>query len=143
SYGFVAERVRRQAASGDTGVNTSLIDVLHHTAHKDALAIGQAVHVHFRGVVQEVIQQHGRVIADLDRFAHVAIQVLLCVHGFHSQNTQNVDWAYHQWVTDLGSRSKHFDFGTSRTVWRLTQTQLGQQLLETLTVFGHVNGFRA
>src|SRR5690606_10694119 len=84
-----------------------------------------------------------RVIADLDRFAHVALQVLLLVHNFHGAATQHIAWAHHQGVANFSSQSNGFAFGTSRTVWRLTQTQLGQQLLETLTVFSHVNGFRA
>ena len=66
------QRVRRQAAGGVARVHAGLLDVFHDAADEDGFTIGQAVHVDFGGVVQEAVQQHRRIVADLDRFAHVA-----------------------------------------------------------------------
>ena len=40
------------------------------------------------GVVQEAVQQHRRIVGDLDRFAHVALEILLLMDDFHGPATE-------------------------------------------------------
>ena len=78
-------------------MHAGLLDVLHHAADEDgAFAVTHAVHIALDGVGQEVVQQHGRVIADLDGFAHVALQVALLMHDFHGTATQHIAGTHDQ-----------------------------------------------
>src|SRR2546427_7847035 len=80
--------VRRQRAGGIARMHASLLDVLHHAADEDgAFAVAHAVHIALDGVGQEVVQQHGRVVADLDGFAHVALQDSLRSDGLHGPSS--------------------------------------------------------
>ena len=124
-------------------MHAGLLDVFHDAADEDGFTIGQAVHVDFGGVVQEAVQQHRRIVADLDRFAHVALQVLLLVHDFHRAAAQHVARAHHQRVADLGGVGQRFVLGAGRAVGRLAQAEFVQQLLEALAVLGHVDGLGA
>ena len=117
-----------------------LLDVLHHATNEgDTSGVTHAVHIALNGVGQEAVQQHGRVVAYLDGFAHVALQVALLVHDFHRAATQHVAGAHHEGIAQSGCLFQGFDFGAGRGVRWLLQTQVVQQLLEALAVFGGVN----
>src|SRR5699024_7122552 len=49
---------RRQHACGVTGVDTGLLDVLHHAAQVQLLAVVEGVHVDLDRLVQEPVHQH-------------------------------------------------------------------------------------
>jgi len=56
-------------------VDAGLFDVLHHAADQHALAIGQAVDVDFNRIIEEMVEQHRGVVADLHGLAHVTLEV--------------------------------------------------------------------
>src|SRR5690606_29705376 len=56
---------------------------------------------------------------------------------------QHIAGAHHQRIADVGGVRHGFGLGARRAVGRLAQTQLVEQLLEALAVFGHVDGFGA
>ena len=121
-------------------MHAGLFNVLHDATNEGfAFRVANAVYVALNGVVQETIEQHGRVVADLHRFAHVALKVALLVHNFHGTTAQHVAGANHQGVTQGSGFFQSFGFGSGCRVGRLTQTQLMQQFLETFTVFSCVN----
>src|SRR3546814_10971093 len=95
--------------------SSDLFDVFHDAADKDGFAIGQAIDVDFGGVVQEAVEQHGPVIADLDRLAHVAYEVLLFVNAFHCAPAQHIAWTPHQRVADLAGITPGIPHGRSET----------------------------
>ena len=81
-------------------MNAGLLDMLHHAADEGgANGVANAVDVAFNRVVQETVQQHRRVVADLDRFAHVALEVALLMHDFHRATAQHIAGANHQRIT--------------------------------------------
>ncbi len=47
------ERDRGDDAGGVAGVHAGLLDVLHHGADVDILAVGDGVHVHLDGILEE------------------------------------------------------------------------------------------
>ena len=124
-------------------MHAGLLDMLHHTADESHLTITQAVHITLNGVVEEPVEQHGRIVAHLDGLAHVALEVALLVHDFHRTATQHVARTHHQRIPQRCSFFQRLGLGTGGGVGRLAQTQLVQQFLETLTVFGCIDHVRA
>ena len=82
-------------------MHAGLLDVFHHAADEDALAIADAIDIDFDRIVQEAVQQHRRLVLYLDRLAHVALQVTLLVHDFHRPPAQHVARAHHQRIADF------------------------------------------
>ena len=121
-------------------MHAGLFNVLHDAANEGfAFRVANAINIALNGVVQETIEQHGRVVADLHRFAHVALKVTLFVNNFHGPAAQHVAGANHQGVTKGSCFFQGFWFCARSGIGRLTQTQLVQQLLKTLAVFCRVN----
>ncbi len=120
-------------------MHAGLLDVLHHAADEGGLAVRDAVDVALDGVVEEAVQQHRGVVRDLDRFAHVALQVALLVHDLHRAPAQHVGGTHHQRVADFGGQGERLGLGARGAVGRLAQVELLQQLLEALAVFGRVD----
>jgi hypothetical protein len=47
-------------------------------------------------VVEEAVEQHRRLLAHLDRLAHVALEVLVAVHDLHRAAAEHVARAHDQ-----------------------------------------------
>ena len=88
-------------------VHARLFDVLHDAADEGApLGVTQTIYVTFDGVVQKTIEQHGGVIGDFDRFAHVAFQVTLLMHDFHGAPAQHVTGAHEHGEAEARGRGE-------------------------------------
>src|SRR5690606_17551599 len=133
---------RRQEPAWLTRLNTGLFDVLHDTANDNLFAVTDGVDIHFHGAIEEVIQQYRRIVRYFYRFGHVTTQRGFVVDDFHRPAAQHIGRAHHQRVTDFGGFHHRFFCGRDGGVHRLLQPQTLDHLLETLTVFGAVNGFR-
>jgi hypothetical protein len=121
-------------------VHAGLLNVLHDAADHHTLAIGEGVNVHFGGIVEEAVEQHRRIIGNLDRLAHVALEILLLVDDFHRPARPARSWD----ARPAGSRFRRPDgprlpacgqYGLGGCF----RAQFEEQLLETLTVFGSIN----
>ena len=129
-------------------MHTRLFDVLHDTANKGAAGVGSctriadAIHITFNGVIQKAVQQHWRVMADLDGLAHVTLQITLLVHDFHGTAAQHIAGAHHERVAEGSRFFKGLRLRASCRVGRLAQAQFMQQFLETLPVLRCVNHVR-
>ena len=124
-------------------MHACLFDVLHDATDEHLLAIGEAIHVDFDRMIQEVIEQYGRIVADLDRLAHVTLKVDLLVHDLHRAPAQHITGAHDERIADILCVGKRLAFRARRAVGRLAQVELGQQLLEALAIFCHVDRFGA
>src|SRR5690606_11182601 len=87
---LLRQGVRGQAAGRVARVDPRLLNVLHDAPDKHHLAVGDAIDIDLGGVVQEVVKQYRRIIADLDGLAHIAFEILLLVHDFHGTSAQYV-----------------------------------------------------
>ena len=134
------QRIRRQRASRVTRVHAGLLDMLHHAADEGlARRVAQAVDIAFDGIVEKAVEQNRRVVADLDRLAHVALEIALLVHDLHRTPAQHIARPHHQRVTEGRRLVDRLGLGASRGVGRLTQAQFVQELLETLAVLGRID----
>ena len=55
-----------------------------------SVAVAQRVDVDLDRVVQEAVEQHRRIVRDLDRLAHVALEIALLVDDLHRAAAQHV-----------------------------------------------------
>ena len=122
-------------------MHAGLFDVFHHAADEDALAVAQAIDIDLDRIVEEAVEQHRRIVGDLDRFAHVAFEVFLFVHDFHRAAAQHIARTHDERITDLVGERERIGFGARGAVGRLAQLQLDQQLLKAFAVFGDVDRF--
>src|SRR5690606_6306265 len=105
---LLAQTVGRQGAGGITGVNTSLLNVLHDTADHNISAVTDGIDIYFDGSIQEVIKQYRAVIGNQHRVTHVAHQFSFVIDDFHGPATQHVRRAHHQRVANLAGRHDAF-----------------------------------
>ena len=120
-------------------MHAGLLDVFHHTADQYPLAVCDAVDIDLDRIIQEAIEQHRAVIGDLDRFAHVALEIALLMDDLHRAPAQHITRSDHQRVADLLGQRQRLGLGARSAVGRLAQVELDQQLLETLAVFGNID----
>ena len=123
-------------------MDASLFDVLHDAADDHFFAIGQGIDVALDGVVQEAVEQHRGIVGNLDRFAHVTLEVLLLMDDFHGAATQHVGRTDDQRIADFGRQTQGVLFSAGGAVGRLLQAEIVQQLLEALAVLGDIDRFR-
>ena len=98
---LVAQRDRRQRAGGVPGVDPGLLDVFHHPAQVQFLAVVQGVHVDFDGVVEEPVHQHGGAVAYLRGPGDVAVQGGVVVDDLHAAPAQHETGAHQHRIADL------------------------------------------
>ena len=102
SISRVAERDRRQRAGRVAGVDAGLLDVLHHAAEEELVAVEDRVDVDLDRVVDEPVDQHRVLGADLGRPVDVALERPVVVHDLHAAAAQHVRRAHQHRVADLG-----------------------------------------
>ncbi len=140
---FGGKRERRQRTGRIARVHARLLDVLHDAADQHMPAVADGVHVHFDGIVEEAVEQHRRVVGDLHRLAHVALEVALLVHDFHGAAAEHVARPHHQRIADFCGKPQCVGLVARGPVGRLPQAQIVQQFLEAFAVLGHVDHVRA
>ena len=124
-------------------MHASLFDMLHDRADHHVLAITDGIDVDFDGAVEEVIQQHRAVIRHLHGITQVTLEFVFLIDDLHGATTEHVRGTDNQRVTDLGRCTDGFVFAAHRGIRWLTQIQALDHVLETLAVFGAVDGLGA
>src|SRR5690606_32217517 len=97
-----AQSDRGQRAGGVTGVDTGFLDVFHHAAEVDLLAVAQGVDVDLDGVFEEPVHQHRVLRVEFGGAGDVALERGLVVDDLHAASAQHVGRAHQHRVADLG-----------------------------------------
>ena len=121
-------------------MHTRIFHVLHQAADTHFVAVAHGVNVHFHGIVEEVIEQHGAVFTHHDGFVHVARQFLGIVHNVHRAAAEHITRTHHDRIADTFGRFQSRFLRMAGGVGRLTQTEFVDELLEALAVLGAING---
>ena len=66
--------MRRQRAGGIAGMDSGLLDVLHHSADEDVFAVGERVNIDLDRVGEIGVDQHRRVAGDDDRRSSCSVR---------------------------------------------------------------------
>ena len=90
----LAQRERRNAASGVARVDARHFDVLQNTAHVNGLSIAQAVQVKLNGIFQEAVKIYGVIGGNFRSLRHVRAQLIGVVDNAHAASAQHETGAY-------------------------------------------------
>ena len=137
-----AQRDRRQRARRVAGVDTGLLDVLHDPAEVEVGAVVEGVDVDLDGVLQEAVDQHRVLGADVGGLGDVGLERGVVVDDLHAAAAEHVGGPDQHRVADrrgdlagLGERRRH-------AVLRGEQAGVGEHAGERAAVLGVVDGLR-
>ena len=139
---MVGERVGRDDAGAVPGVHAGALHMLHDGADDRGLAVGDAIDVDFDGILEESVDEHGPVLAALDRLAHVAGQFGVVVDDGHPPSSKHERGSDKHGIADYlrcGDRLLH---SGDRVVVRLADANAVGQLLEESPVLGRLDVLR-
>src|SRR5699024_5353663 len=139
---LLPQRHRWQRTGGVTGVDTGLLNVLHHAAEVDVLAIAESVDIDLDGGIQEAVDQDRVLVSDLRGARDVVTQAGLVVDDLHAASAEDVGRADQHRVTDIGrdlTGLLEAGGGAEGRGWQLGVTQ---DLAELAAVLGQVDGLR-
>ena len=137
-----AQGDRRQRAGRVAGVDAGLLDVLHHAAQIQFLAVVQGVDVDLDRVVEEPVDQHRVLRAGLGGPAHVSLQRHLVVDDLHAAAAEHVGGPDQHRVADLAGYFPRVGHRLRDAVPRGQQPGRRQHRAELAPVLGQVNGVR-
>ncbi|GAA3072703.1 hypothetical protein GCM10020000_66920 [Streptomyces olivoverticillatus] len=121
-------------------MDAGLLDVLHHAAEVELVAVVERVDVDLDRVVEEAVDEH-RVLGDQARVPlQVAGQGGLVVDDLHAAAAQHVGGADHDRVADLRGDGLGLGEGEGRAVLRRGQPGLGEHPAEGAALLGEVDG---
>ena len=136
------EAVGRQGAGRIARVHTRLLDMLHDGTDHHLLAVTHGVDIHFDSRVEEVVQQHRRIVGGAHRFGKIAQQLALLIDNLHGPPAQHIRGSDDERVFQPLGRGEGLLGAADRHVGRLHQTQFFDHLLEALPVLRLVDGVR-
>src|SRR5699024_5469068 len=139
---LLPQRHRWQRTGGVTGVDTGLLNVLHHAAEVDVLAIAESVDIDLDGGIQEAVDQDRVLVSDLRGARDVVTQAGLVVDDLHATAAEDVGRADQHRVTDVCGDLTGFLEAGGGAESRGWQLGVAQDLAELATVLGQVDGLR-
>ena len=137
---------RRQRAGRVAGVDAGLLDVLHDAAEVELGAVEERVDVDLDRVVEEPVDQHRVLRADLRRArSDVARRsVVVVVDDLHAAAAEHVRRADQHRVADVvGDRRAPRSYVVAMPYLRRRQPGLGQHPAERAALLGQVDRLRA
>ena len=127
-------------------MDSGFLDVLHDSGDDDIVAVGQSVHVDFRGIFQELVDQNRALgigmPANLRRLRDVFLDCFQIVGDHHGPAAEHVAWANQNRQADFRRRGDGLLRGESGATARLRDIQFRQQRAEAAAIFGQVDRFR-
>ncbi len=138
----IAQGIRRKNAGAVPGMDPRLFDMLHDAADDDPLPVGDGIHIHFDGLLQELVDQDRPLGGGHHRLPHVPLQGFLGVNDLHRPPSQDIGGPNHHGVPDFPGYGPGLFEGSSRSILGLDQTQFLDEFLEALPVFGPVDAVR-
>ena len=136
--------IGRQGTGGIAGMDARFFNMFHHAGDMHiAIFIRDAIHIHFNGIDQILINQDRVFAGDFHRFHAKAHELFTVIGDFHRPPAQHVRRPHHNGVADAFSGLGRFFQRAHRAIARLLKAKPLQQLLEAFTVFGDINRLRA
>lgn len=140
---FLRKRHGRDDARGVAGVDACGLHVFHDGSHYGVLAVADAVHVEFGGVFQEAVDEDGLTFANGGSFFHELAQVFFLIDNHHAAATENEARAHKHGVADFLDDGEGLFHVVGDAAFGLLDTDLVNQLLEEIAVFGEIDVFGA
>ncbi len=118
-----------------------LFDMLQNTAHKNAFAITNSIHIQLRGAIEKLIHQKRCFRANAHRLIHIEFKLLLIIDNPHPAATKHIARAHQHRIADLRGDLIDLLTGGSRATGGLKQVVIVDKGGELLPIFGHVDRF--
>ena len=126
-------------AGGVAGVNAGQLNMLHHRRNKGVLAVGEAVGLHFDGIVQKTVDQNRSLRRNINRRRQVLAEHFFVVNHFHRPAAEHEGRSHHQRISDsLGDGQGLFQVDR-HSGFRLRNTKPLHRLPEPVAVLGQVD----
>ncbi len=113
--------------------------MLHHARDPDLVAVGEAVHVHLDGVLEEAVQQHVVAGKALEHVRHVVRDLVFVDRDAHALPAQHVARPHERRVADPLCHGDGFFDRLGHAVVRKRNLQLLEQRGELAAVLGQVH----
>ena len=147
---FFGKRVRRQHHRGVAGMHAGKFDVLQHAADDDGAFVrifemadvGDAIHVHFRGVFEKFVHEHRAFRRSLDGKLHVMRQLRVGINNLHRAAAQHEARAHEHRISQPFGNDERFFRIRGEAVWRLRNVQFVEHRREQLAVLGDFDALR-
>ena len=124
-------------------MDAGFLDMLHDAGDVDGLAVADAVHVHFGGVGEVLVDQDRVLVRGSGDFAHVAVQGGAVVEDFHGAATKDIAGADDDGVADALGDVFGLVWGAGDAVFGLADAEFLEEDGEAFAVFGDVDGVGA
>ncbi len=123
-------------------MDAGLLDVLHHAAQIELLAVVQGVHVDLDRIIEEPVDQHRVARAGLGGPGDVRLQRVVVVDDLHAAAAEHVGGPDQHRVADLRGDRLRLRQRCRRAVTRRGQPGRRQHRAELAPVLGQVDGLR-
>src|SRR5437868_1440365 len=133
------DQVRRKHAGRIAGVDSRVLDVLHHPADDDALSIRDRIYVRLEGILQKAIDQYGFVLRDAGGTLEIVGQRVFVVNDFHGASAKHVRRPYQHRIPNALGRLDRLFQARHRTVLRLPDPERPGNRVEPPTILGDVD----
>ena len=134
--------IRGKDAATVAGVDTRLLDMLHHAADEDILAVTNRVHIEFECILKKPVDQDRVIGGDKHCLRHVLPESVIPIADLHRPPAQHIGGTNENGITDpCRNNERLFQSGRCSVVgtWDL---QIIQQFSEPFPVFGKIDPFR-
>ena len=136
---------RRERARRVAGVDAGLLDVLHHAAEEELLAVEDRVDVDLDRVVEEPVDQHRLALVDQavgDVLLEVGLQRGVVVDDLHAAPAEDVGRAHEHRVADLVGDPLRLGVRRRGAVLGRRQAGVGEDATEGAALLGEVDRLR-
>ena len=117
-------------------MHAGFFDVLHDAADNHIRAVGERVHVHFRGFFKELVDQHGARRAHQSGLRHVVLHGVDVIGDDHGTAAEHVARAHQHRQTNFPGYTRGFLGNQRRRVARLRNLQFFKKAAEAPAIFG-------
>ena len=120
-------------------MDSGKFDVFHDRADHTGFPVGNAVHIKFRGIFKETVDQHRAFFRGLNGVRHVFAQELLVVDDDHCAAAEHERWTHQDGISDFFCDfDRLFDIRCD-SAGRLFDIQVIDQLVEFVPVFRRID----
>ncbi|OQA40045.1 MAG: hypothetical protein BWY49_01138 [Candidatus Omnitrophica bacterium ADurb.Bin314] len=139
-------RLRDRPARDGTGRITRVyprpFDMFHDGRDMSVRAVGKGIHLAFKRLAEEPVDQHGVFGTYLDRLSSISPEHVLVIDDLHPAPAENEGGTDHDGVADLTRDRDGFLDRPCDAAFRLRNAELDHLLTKELAVFGERDALR-
>src|SRR6266511_6254631 len=116
-------------------MDASFFDMLHDSPDNDSLPICERIHINFKSVLHELVNQDRLTWGRLNRVLNETRQMCFGLHESHSPSTQHKGWTHQNRIANALSNLTRFLKRAGDSIFRLRDIQLFEQFRKFFAIF--------